>query len=339
MAKLLSIGIPTFNRASRLDRQLEWLANEIKGFENECEIAIYDNCSPDHTSEVVERWRPAFAGVPFSYVRNAENIGGLPNYAKFLNEATATFTWAIGDDDPIHPGTLAFVIKNLKERRNLALMYLNFTAFHEPTGSRGEECWFDTDLESQAADGKAVFRRSIEKLIGSVIFITAAVYRTKLAQVALQKWPESVHNWAGMGYWTGYCALHGDVLVTKDAFVVCTIGKSHWEKDNTIHARIWSRDVPELCFKLCELGYPDAMSRKVMKDGLKTFGNFCGRRGYLKAFRLWGTTVAATLAFVYLPFGSMVLGTALVPATSAEVEESRTEESITEIQAAPLKNQ
>ncbi|MCC5625684.1 glycosyltransferase family 2 protein, partial [Nostoc sp. CHAB 5715] len=38
MNKLLTIAIPTFNRASLLDKQLAWLAQAIKGFEDDCEI-------------------------------------------------------------------------------------------------------------------------------------------------------------------------------------------------------------------------------------------------------------------------------------------------------------
>ena len=44
MQKLLTIAIPTYNRAALLDKQLAWLATAIKGFESECEIIISDNC-------------------------------------------------------------------------------------------------------------------------------------------------------------------------------------------------------------------------------------------------------------------------------------------------------
>lgn len=47
MNKLLTIVIPTFNRAILLKQQLTWLAKAIKGFESECEIIISDNCSTD----------------------------------------------------------------------------------------------------------------------------------------------------------------------------------------------------------------------------------------------------------------------------------------------------
>jgi hypothetical protein len=44
MNKLLTIAIPTYNRADLLDKQLTWLSQGIKGFESECEILVSDNC-------------------------------------------------------------------------------------------------------------------------------------------------------------------------------------------------------------------------------------------------------------------------------------------------------
>jgi glycosyltransferase involved in cell wall biosynthesis len=57
MNKLLTIAIPTYNRADLLDKQLEWLSQAIKGYESECEIFVSDNCSSDHTQEIIQKWQ------------------------------------------------------------------------------------------------------------------------------------------------------------------------------------------------------------------------------------------------------------------------------------------
>ena len=36
-----------------------WLASEILGYEDDCEIIISDNCSTDNTEEILEKWRSA----------------------------------------------------------------------------------------------------------------------------------------------------------------------------------------------------------------------------------------------------------------------------------------
>ena len=61
MSKLLTISIPTYNRAQMLDRQLKWLAFELMGYEDDCEIIISDNCSPDNTEEILEMWKAALS--------------------------------------------------------------------------------------------------------------------------------------------------------------------------------------------------------------------------------------------------------------------------------------
>ena len=43
MNKLLTLAIPTYNRAELLDKQLTWLAQAIIGIESDCEIFVSDN--------------------------------------------------------------------------------------------------------------------------------------------------------------------------------------------------------------------------------------------------------------------------------------------------------
>ena len=57
MNALLTIAVPTYNRAELLNKQLAWLAKSIKGYESECEIIISDNCSEDNTQEIVKKWQ------------------------------------------------------------------------------------------------------------------------------------------------------------------------------------------------------------------------------------------------------------------------------------------
>ena len=40
--RLLTIAIPTYNRAQLLDRQIEWLSQAIRGYEDDCEVLEKD---------------------------------------------------------------------------------------------------------------------------------------------------------------------------------------------------------------------------------------------------------------------------------------------------------
>jgi glycosyltransferase involved in cell wall biosynthesis len=264
MSKLLSIGIPTFNRAEQLDNQLAWLQRAINGFEDECEIIVSDNCSTDDTQKVIEKWQKVFNKTEFRANRNMENIGWMRNFSYIINAATGKYVWTVGDDDPIRDTALAYVITCLRNNSDLSLLYLNFSDKYKPSGKVSRKHWFATNLEDSDLDGEVVFQKCIEKSFGSVIFITSTIYRTDLVQAALKKWPDSVKNWGGQAYWTGLCATFGKVIVSKENYVECIINDSHWQKDPRSSFNIRYRDIPEVYIKLRELGYSQTFLDQLM---------------------------------------------------------------------------
>ncbi len=54
---LLSVCIPTYNGARRIESALYALAPQIAELEGAAELVVSDNCSTDDTREVVERAR------------------------------------------------------------------------------------------------------------------------------------------------------------------------------------------------------------------------------------------------------------------------------------------
>ncbi len=273
MAPLLSICIPTFNRSQELARQLSWLAQDIRGWEQECEIVISDNCSTDATQDVIEKWRSQFATLPFHSHRHAENVGWMKNFAWLLNYSSGKYTWIVGDDDIVQPGTVAFVIQTLQKDPELALLYLNFSGRDKATGKVMEDHWFASAPKTGAKSGKELFQYYAGRNIGSVIFITATIFRTDFVQEALYFWRKSTDNWAGIGFWTGYCATKGKVLVTTENYVECTLGVSYWLRDPKAWFGIKHADIPELYVKLQEIGYPQKFCRqqilKLLLEDLK----------------------------------------------------------------------
>src|SRR5687768_78768 len=83
MSQLLTIAIPTYNRAAKLEKQLSWLSRNLVELEGECALIVSDNASTDDTAAVCHRWRDAFAarGVCMLINRNDHNLGPLANIA------------------------------------------------------------------------------------------------------------------------------------------------------------------------------------------------------------------------------------------------------------------
>jgi hypothetical protein len=275
MTKLLTIAIPTYNRAELLDKQLNWLSQAIRGFESNCEILVSDNCSTDHTPLVIQKWQVILNNITFRVNRNAENIGVMKNILYCLNSATSKYVWTIGDDDPIQEIAVPYVINKIKEHENLSLLFLNFSGrnkitgepVHPPTitGNR----WFDIDSEDATGDGKAIFEHCFAKSVGAVIFLSATIYRTELVQSALKMWPDATNNWISLAYLAAYCAAQDKVIVTKDIYLECIVGVSNWQKEPKSALLMQYKHIPEVILKFEEIGYSYQFCRKMLLQNFK----------------------------------------------------------------------
>jgi len=101
---VLSIAIPTFNRAAWLQLCLTQLLPQLAAVGNDVEVTVYDNASPDHTQEIVQSF--IAQGFPLSYFRNVENIGSDRNIAQCFNLAKGHYVLILGDDDVLLDGAL-----------------------------------------------------------------------------------------------------------------------------------------------------------------------------------------------------------------------------------------
>lgn len=323
MNKLLTIAIPTFNRAELLDKQLAWLAKAIKGYEADCAILVSDNHSTDTTPDVVKKWQSLLKNFTFKYNRNPENIGVLKNIEFCLRNATTKYVWAIGDDDPIQERAVTYVLTKIKEQKNLSLLFLNFSGqnkitgepVHPPTivGNR----WFDADSEDGCGDSKAVFEHCFDKSVGAVIFLTATIYRTDLIQQAFQAWLGAADNWIFLAYLAGYCAAHGNIIVTKDIYLECVVGVSYWQKEQNSALLMQYKHIPEVLVKLEENGYSKQFCRRMIVKNLQEV-NLKVLLGALKRWPLF--TVKTVIPFVVLvavsAFELMTLKNVIEPESS-----------------------
>lgn len=124
MAELvLSICIPTFNRAGKLGRLLEALAREMEGLSGQVEICISDNGSDDGTPDIIAQWEKR---LPIVKNRNPRNMGFDINVVKAISLATGEFVWLMGDDDVPCEGAVGRLVENLKKHAGgkLGAVYL-----------------------------------------------------------------------------------------------------------------------------------------------------------------------------------------------------------------------
>jgi glycosyltransferase involved in cell wall biosynthesis len=113
---ILSIGIPTFNRARLLEDCLNDLTPLLEAFCDSIELLISDNNSDDDTREVLNRFF-AKNETKFSIKinTNALNIGAVANIFELFNLTSARYLMFLGDDDGLIIERVPQLIKAMSE--------------------------------------------------------------------------------------------------------------------------------------------------------------------------------------------------------------------------------
>lgn len=123
---LLTIAIPTYNRAAYLDLCLTRIGEELDSLSADqrrlVKVYVSNNASSDATDEVIGRYRLKMVGE-FEVVNNAVNIGGERNVLQCYMSASTPYVWVLGDDDVILAGGLQKVLDVL-QMHNPDILYL-----------------------------------------------------------------------------------------------------------------------------------------------------------------------------------------------------------------------
>lgn len=121
---LLTIAIPTWNRASSLDKALDHLLNQIEYFKKYIEVIISDNASSDNTSEIVNKHIALHPKMNIIHNRNIVNIHFYGNFKKCRELSSGKFMWLLSDDDFVCSHVVSELVENLKEKEDYAMIYL-----------------------------------------------------------------------------------------------------------------------------------------------------------------------------------------------------------------------
>jgi glycosyltransferase involved in cell wall biosynthesis len=122
---LLTIAIPTYNRAKYLHGSLSTLFDQLVD-EPSVELIVSDNASSDETPAVIDEF--VKRGLSLHYVRNEVNLGLDGNFLQCFEYASGKYLWLLGDDDVVIPGGLDKILQMLKAA-DYALVYLSLYAF------------------------------------------------------------------------------------------------------------------------------------------------------------------------------------------------------------------
>lgn len=140
---LLSICIPTFNRAEFLEKTILSIVNQKCFIEtNKVEIVISDNCSEDNTKEISEKFIQIYDGK-IRYFRNSENIKDA-NFEKVLSHGRGAYLKLNNDTLMHNENSLDRIIETISgniDKKNIVLFSNGFI-------QKEEELFFCKNLDS-----------------------------------------------------------------------------------------------------------------------------------------------------------------------------------------------
>jgi len=114
---LVSIGIPTYNRAALLKRSIESALNQ--DYKN-IEVIVSDNASTDETESVCRFY--CDKDTRLKYVRHSKNRGPSANFSDVLKNASGQFFMWLGDDDWIDAAYVTSCVQQLIRDRTMSLI-------------------------------------------------------------------------------------------------------------------------------------------------------------------------------------------------------------------------
>jgi len=249
---ILTIAIPTYNRAYYLDRQLEWAVHSISDRWNQIELIVSDNGSGDATPEVCARWQQQIGGGRLRVFRQPRNLGLPLNALHCIQQANGRYIWLVSDDDEILDHTFEWILQTVSNQNNdeLSLIHLNGVLKDKSDKAiLGSIYNFKNDIYENPG------RRLLQECLMQGIFLTGltcSVYHLRKVQAALARWPGIRKNLAFPIFLAGYAAAHGGMLVRAAPSIALVDDTTYFRPIWPVIDFYW---IPEVYVKLLEEGY------------------------------------------------------------------------------------
>lgn len=124
---ILSICIPSYNRADHLRKNLKFISRIVQTLP--VEIVVSDDASKDSTAEVIRNFIRDNNNVHIVHNINKRNVGFDRNILKMIKLASGQFCWLLGDDDIPTKGSIKKIINIIKKYPKLSLIHLNYSRY------------------------------------------------------------------------------------------------------------------------------------------------------------------------------------------------------------------
>jgi glycosyltransferase involved in cell wall biosynthesis len=245
--RLLTIAIPTYNRAKILDLSLSLLLPQIDQCREDIEFIISDNNSSDNTQIIIRKNIELFPNIFFINNIQPVNTGYYGNFKSCRNLSNGKYFWLLSDNEHLNSGILPFLIETIKKNQNIGAFY-----FETSDDNRSDSSYEITKVTNFFASETA-YRIT---LISSVIMLNDKKYDDYL----LSKYKENL--------FLGFLFLCNSLIVNSNIYI---INKKIF---NTFHTKVtfnvfsaWSKDILECIEYMLEINILNSKTKDIFISG------------------------------------------------------------------------
>lgn len=252
---ILTIAIPTFNRAEILKETLEEVLKITKG--KNIEIVVSDNCSEDDTEKYMMHMVNKFPEI--RYYRNAENLGPDRNFLNCFEKAKGEYVLLLGDDDLLLENGLDSLLDALKIKP--VFVHLNTSGIKMNADGKkvaGEPRCKDigTKIYTNRND-------LLKKMNIYITFLSSLVFKTEYVKMLKDK-----EKYIGTYFLQSHIALKTMEHNGKYIFITencCAAGGNHTVSYDLYH--VWGKQYGDLMMKTAiECGFDSDNVNKIVHD-------------------------------------------------------------------------
>lgn len=194
---LLTIAIPTYNRAPYLEQCLRALIASIEEAREAVEVIVISNASPDHTADVVAKAAQAY---PISFATNERNIGANRNIAKATRTGGGEYIWVLGDDDYPIKDCVPRLVTLLRQKPDFVI--LNYDTYLPNFKRYWGKKWFKLEQDKPLNGCNATMR-----YLGASAGFTSCVVAKRRILTSLTEAEEM--EWSATGFNQLYALYRG----------------------------------------------------------------------------------------------------------------------------------
>jgi abequosyltransferase len=299
---LLSLAIPTYNRADFLRILLESLVVAIPAGATGIEVLVSDNASSDNSEAVVAEFQSRLPQL--SYWRNAENLGAERNLLGLAERSSGKYLWLVGDDDVVCPDGITLLLAALSNSPDY--LFLNHMTIRDDVVSRNP--MFPSDLDGNIRDHNQL----LSQFDLSNGLLTAIVFRQD-AFLAVPRDQYLQHEKVGLSFFFAtllVARLHPRGRYIGQAVFLYRANNS----DHAPNARRWTEvygaGLRGVTARLEELGYAATTLRAFHASMVLKFYAVA-----MLSYRAKGVSTITHARSLIAHYGDVPLAWALLPAT------------------------